>query len=97
MQTATSITAIVEGMLDDIERTGPEFDGMTQYGAKLVIGALVSTMMAVRFYNHAGFVAALPVDSEPRRQWSMAGVARAARARSRGRHSLGTSLVQLPA
>ena len=43
----SSITAIVEGMLDDIERTGPEFDGMTQYGAKLVIGALVATMMGL--------------------------------------------------
>ena len=30
---------IVEGMLDDIERQGPDFDGMTQYGAKLVVGA----------------------------------------------------------
>ena len=34
-------------MLDDIERAGPQFDGMTQYGAKLVIGALVSTMMGL--------------------------------------------------
>jgi cytochrome P450 len=32
-------------MLDDIERNGPAFDGMTQYGAKLVVGALVATMM----------------------------------------------------
>jgi cytochrome P450 len=46
-QIESSITAIVEGMLDDIERTGPEFDGMAQYGAKLVIGALVSTMMGL--------------------------------------------------
>jgi len=46
-QIESSITDIVEGMLDDIERTGPEFDGMEQYGAKLVIGALVSTMMGL--------------------------------------------------
>jgi len=46
-QIESSITAIVEGMLDDIERAGPQFDGMTQYGAKLVIGALVSTMMGL--------------------------------------------------
>src|SRR6202035_3314126 len=46
-QIESSITAIVEGMLDDIERAGPEFDGMTQYGAKLVIGALVSTRRGV--------------------------------------------------
>jgi cytochrome P450 len=46
-QIEASITDIIEGMLDDIERQGPEFDGMTQYGAKLVIGALVTTMMGL--------------------------------------------------
>jgi cytochrome P450 len=46
-QIEASVTAIMDGMLDDIERTGPEFDGMTQYGAKLVIGALVTTMMGL--------------------------------------------------
>jgi cytochrome P450 len=44
-QIESSIAAIVEAMLDDIEHTGPQFDGMNQYGAKLVIGALVATMM----------------------------------------------------
>jgi cytochrome P450 len=34
-------------MLDDIERHGPEFDAVTQYGAQLVIGALVTTMMGL--------------------------------------------------
>ena len=46
-QIESSIAAIVEGMLDDIARAGPQFDGMTQYGAKLVIGVLVSTMMGL--------------------------------------------------
>ena len=32
-------------MLDEIERDGPAFDAMTQYGARLVVGALVATMM----------------------------------------------------
>jgi cytochrome P450 len=44
-QMQSSIAAIVERMLDDIERDGPAFDAMTQYGARLVIGALVATMM----------------------------------------------------
>src|SRR4249919_341934 len=44
-QVEADITKIVETMLDDIERQGPAFDGMTQYGAKLVVGALVATMM----------------------------------------------------
>ena len=44
-QVETSIAEIIEGMLDDIERNGPAFDAMTDYGAKLVVGALVTTMM----------------------------------------------------
>ncbi len=44
-QVESNIAAIVEGMLDDIERDGPAFDAMTQYGARLVVGALVATMM----------------------------------------------------
>jgi cytochrome P450 len=46
-QMETSITDLVEGMLDDIERQGPAFDAMEQYGAKLVVGALVTTMMGL--------------------------------------------------
>ena len=46
-QMEQSITDMVEAMLDDIERQGPEFDAMKQYGAKLVVGALVTTMMGL--------------------------------------------------
>lgn len=40
----------------------------------LLFASLVSTMMAVRFYNHAGFIGGMPVDSEARKRWSHAGV-----------------------
>ena len=46
-QIESSITDVIESMLDDIERHGPEFDAVTQYGAQLVIGALVTTMMGL--------------------------------------------------
>jgi cytochrome P450 len=46
-QIEQSIADIIERMLDDIERDGPAFDAMTQYGAKLVVGALVTTMMGL--------------------------------------------------
>src|SRR6516164_5045948 len=39
-QVEQSIADIIEHMLDDIERNGPVFDAMTQYGAKIVVGAL---------------------------------------------------------
>jgi cytochrome P450 len=44
-QVEDDIARIVETMLDELERTGPAFDAMTHYGARLVVGALVATMM----------------------------------------------------
>jgi cytochrome P450 len=38
------ITEIIEGMLDKIERGGSDFDGMQDYGAQLVVGALLTAM-----------------------------------------------------
>ncbi len=40
----------------------------------LLFASLVSTMMAVRFFNHAGFIGGMPVDSEARKRWTHAGV-----------------------
>ena len=40
----------------------------------LLFASLVSTIMAVRFYNHAGFIGGMPVDSEARNRWAHAGV-----------------------
>jgi cytochrome P450 len=41
-QLQDSITRIVDGMLDRIEANGPEFDGMQDYGAHLVVDALTN-------------------------------------------------------
>lgn len=40
----------------------------------LLLASLVSTLMAVRFYNHAGFIGGMPVGSEARARWTGAGV-----------------------
>lgn len=40
----------------------------------LLSASLVSTLMAVRFYNHAGFIGGMPVASEARGRWTAAGV-----------------------
>jgi uncharacterized membrane protein len=40
----------------------------------LLFASLVSTLMAVRFYNHAGFVGGMPVESEARKRWGHAAV-----------------------
>jgi hypothetical protein len=39
----------------------------------LLFASLVSSVMAVRYYNHAGFIGAMPVDSEARHYWGDAG------------------------
>lgn len=40
----------------------------------LLFASLVSTVMAVRFYNHAGFIGGMPVESDARARWTAAGV-----------------------
>ena len=44
-QLETSITQIINCLLDDIERTGPQFDAMSQYATQLVVGGLLTSMM----------------------------------------------------
>lgn len=39
----------------------------------LLFASLVSSVMAVRYYNHAGFVGGMPVESEARKHWTRAG------------------------
>lgn len=57
-------------------------DGLPQVPARLVLElallsllftSLVASVMAVRFYNHAGFVGGFPVDAPGRKRWHSAG------------------------
>ncbi len=40
----------------------------------LLFASLVSSVMAVRYYNHASFIGAMPVGSEERKRWAAAGI-----------------------
>jgi hypothetical protein len=40
----------------------------------ILFASLVCSVMAVRYYNHAGFISSMPVDSEERQRWSATGV-----------------------
>ncbi len=51
------ITRIVGGMLDCIEANGPEFDGMQDFGAHLVVDALLDAMVNMDRRRKAVFVA----------------------------------------
>ncbi len=46
-QLKESITTMVDGMLDEIEKNGPEFDAMQDLGAHLVVDALLTAMVAM--------------------------------------------------
>lgn len=41
----------------------------------LLFASLVCSVMAVRYYNHAGFIGGMPVGSSARTQWTPAGIA----------------------
>jgi cytochrome P450 len=55
-QLEESIGDIVDGMLDSIEANGPEFDGMQDYGAHLVVRALLDAMINMDERRKAIFV-----------------------------------------
>jgi cytochrome P450 len=44
-QMESRIEEIIDGLLDDIDRGGPKFDGMIDYAAKLVVGVLMTAML----------------------------------------------------
>ena len=56
-QLQSSITGIVDGMLDQIEKNGPEFDAMKDLGAHLVVDALLTAMVSMDERRKAIFVA----------------------------------------
>ena len=55
-QLEESIGKIVDGMLDRIEANGPEFDGMKDYGAHLVVHALLDAMINMDERRKAIFI-----------------------------------------
>lgn len=64
---------------------GAAFDVTPRLAVELVLlallfASLVSAVMAVRYYNHAGFVGGMPVGSESRRRWHAVGQAHLRRA-----------------
>ena len=46
----------------------------------LLFAALVCSATAVRYYNHAGFISDMPVESDARQRWAQAGMAYVRRA-----------------
>jgi cytochrome P450 len=56
-QLKESIAKVVDGMLDRVEANGPAFDGMGDYGAHLVIHALLEAMIGMDERRKAIFIA----------------------------------------
>ena len=55
-QLQVSLTTIIDGMLDRIEANGPQFDGMQDLGAHLVVDALLEAMIKMDSKRKAVFV-----------------------------------------
>lgn len=63
--------------------TGPEFTprlAMELVVLALLFASLVSSVMAVRYYNHAGFIAGMPAGSQARKHWHAVGKSHVRRA-----------------
>lgn len=85
--TMTASTAVL-GLMGTVTLAAPSlhagFDaGTPQFSARLALelvlmallfASLVSSALAARYYNHAGFIGAIPVGSEARRRWTAAGI-----------------------
>lgn len=63
----------------------------------LLFSSLVSSVMAVRYYNHAGFIGAMPVGSDARRRWHAIGARHLRRAGTLYSWSLRNLVLVVPA
>ncbi|GAC1603676.1 MAG: hypothetical protein NVS3B2_08370 [Ramlibacter sp.] len=78
MGTVTLAVPSLHGELGDAASVLPQVTprlAMELVLLALLFASLVSSVMAVRYYNHAGFVGGMPVDSETRKRWAPAGTA----------------------
>lgn len=71
---APSLHAMLGGVLSGASLVTPRL-ALELVLLSLLFTSVVSTVMAVRFYNHAGFIAAIPTDSPARKRWADAGKA----------------------
>lgn len=72
------------GLMGTVTLAAPSLhDGVDAFGPRLLLelvllallfASLVSSMMAVRFFNHAGFIGGMPVASAARARWLESGV-----------------------
>lgn len=86
--TMTASTAVL-ALMGSVTLAAPSLYAGTQAGSlqlsvrlalelllmAMLFASLVCSAMAVRYYNHAGFIAAMPVESDTRRRWADTGVA----------------------
>ncbi|MES2280713.1 MAG: DUF599 domain-containing protein [Pseudomonadota bacterium] len=76
--TMTASTAAL-ALIGAVTLTAPSVGVLAHFSVRLALELMLMTMlfaslvcsaMAVRYYNHAGFVVAMPVGSEERRRWA---------------------------
>jgi len=78
MGTVTIAVPSLHAELGDAAASLPHFTprlAMELVLLALLFASLVASVMAVRYYNHAGFIGGMPVESDARRRWTPAGTA----------------------
>jgi hypothetical protein len=80
--TMTASTAVL-GLMGTVTLAAPSLhagfaeatSGAPNFTARLALFAsLVSSAMALRYYNHTGFICAMPTESDARKRWANAGI-----------------------
>ncbi len=75
-----TVTISASALHDTFESASPGLRAFTPRLAlelvllALLFASLVSSVMAVRFYNHAGFIGGMPVGSTERKRWTAVGI-----------------------
>lgn len=112
MSASMTASAAVLGLMGTISLAAPSLeaglarDVVPQFTPRLALellllallfASLVSSVLAVRFYNHASFIGGMPVESQARERWSPAGTRYVVRAGLLYSWSLRNLILLLPA
>ena len=76
MGTVTLAASSLHAQLGDTAAALPPFTprlAMELVLLAMLFASLVCSVMAVRYYNHAGFIGGMPVESDARKHWTPAG------------------------
>ena len=84
MSATMTASAAALALMGTVTLAAPSLHGPGAFTARLALelvliallfASLVCSVMAARYYNHAGFIGGMPVQSQARKHWNAAGIA----------------------